>query len=525
MGTLRSLIYFAAFGAMADCLSAAEEKAPVEKVEPKVSPNSAAVKASNDFACDLYRGLDQENRGKNLFFSPFSISSALAMTLEGARGATAAEMGQIMRLPEVLRSTGDEAKEMPWTTARYHQDFGALNRRFNATSDDPVKDKAQRRKLADLRQELERMNRQMVLLDRQNEFQAAVNLQVKAQKVADAINLLQTQLDPYELRVANALFGEKTYPFERTYLDSISKHYGSGLLRHADFRNSFPAERDKINAWVEEQTKQRIKDLIPKLPPEQASQVRLILVNAIYFKGFWMSPFDEKQTRKEEFLLADGGKQPVAMMHGYSPAGYAAFNADGTFFATPHEIPVDKDVAAPATYPEGGFLMAELPFKGDKLSMVAIAPRKLDGLPNLEARLTGAKLSSWVAKLQRRGVILSLPKFKLDTNYGLHDTLKNMGMKRAFDARQADFSGMSASRNPDDQVFISKVLHKAFVEVNEKGAEAAAATAAIMVKKDAAKNETRPFIPEFRADRPFLFLIRDRESGTILFLGRVTRPG
>src|SRR5262249_43226556 len=235
-------------------------------------------------------------------------------------------------------------------------------------------------------------------------------------------------------------------PFERTYLDIIGKHYGSGLLRHADFRNSFPAERDKINAWVEEQTKQRIRDLIPKLPPELGSQVRLILVNAIYFKGFWMSPFDEKQTRKEEFLLADGGKQPVAMMRGYSPAGYAAFNADGTFFVTPHEIPLDKGQAAPATYPEGGFLLAELPFKGDKLSMVAIAPRKLDGLPNLEAGLTGAKLSSWLAKLQRRGVILSLPKFKLETDYGLHDILKTMGMKRAFDARARRISRACAPR-------------------------------------------------------------------------------
>lgn len=523
MHTLKSLLYFAACWALAGSLSAAEAKVPVDKAEPKISPNSAAVKASNDFACDLYRGLDQENRGKNLFFSPFSISSALAMTLEGARGATAAEMGQVLRLPPALRSTGALAKELPWKTAHYHQDFGALNRRFNA-SPDPAKDQALRRKLAELRQELDQMNRQLQLLDRQGKFDAALKLQAKAQKVADAVNALQAQLDPYELRVANALFGEKTYPFEQTYLDTIGKHYGSGLLRQADFRNSFAAERDKINAWVEDQTKKRIRDLIPELPPEVGSQVRLILVNAIYFKGLWMSPFDEKLTRKEDFLLAEGGKQPVAMMRGYSPAGYAAFNADGTFFNTPYEIALDKEKAAPATYPDGGFLLAELPIKGDKLSMVVIAPRKLDGLPNLEARLTGAKLSSWLAKLDRRAVSLSLPKFKLETAYGLQDTLKNMGMKRAFDARQADFTGMSASRNPDDQLFISKVLHKAFVEVNEKGAEAAAATAVIMVPKSAPR-ETRPFIPEFRGDRPFLFLIRDRESGTILFLGRVTQPG
>ena len=384
MRTLKSLMFFAVCWTLTNSLAADEVKVPVDKPEPKVPPNSAAVKASNDFACDLYRSLGQENRGKNLFFSPYSISSALAMTLEGARGVTAAEMGQVLRLPPALRSTGVDAKERPWKTASYHQDFGALNRHFNA-SPDPAKDQALRRNLVELRQKLDQMNRQLLLLERQNQFDAANSMQAAAQKVADAVNALQAQLDPYELRVANALFGEKTYPFEQTYLDTIGKHYGSGLLRQADFRNSFPAEREKINVWVEDQTKRRIRDLIPKLPAEEGSQVRLVLVNAIYFKGFWMSPFDEKQTRKEDFHLAEGGKRPVAMMRGYSPTGYAAFNADGTFFDTPHAIAQDKGKAAPATYPEGGFLMAELPIKGDKLSMVVIAPRQLDGLANLEA--------------------------------------------------------------------------------------------------------------------------------------------
>jgi len=262
MRTLKSLLCFAACWALAGSLSAEDAKDPIAKPEPKISANNATVKASNDFACDLYRSLDQENRGKNLFFSPYSISSALAMTLEGARGPTAAEMGQVMRLPPALRSTNGEAKELPWKTALYHQDFGALNRRLNA-SPDPAKDQALRNKLAELRTELDQMNRQLVLLDRQGKFEAALNLQAKAQKVADTINALQVQLDPYELRVANALFGEKTHPFEQTYFDTIGKHYGSGLVRQADFRNSFPAERDKINGWVEEKTKKRIRDLIP----------------------------------------------------------------------------------------------------------------------------------------------------------------------------------------------------------------------------------------------------------------------
>jgi hypothetical protein len=175
------------------------------------------------------------------------------------------------------------------------------------------------------------------------------------------------------------------------------------------------------------------------------------------------------------------------MMRGYGPTGYAAFNAD------------DEKAALGIGRRRGYFLVE----------------RDLARRVEVGAGLNGEKLSAWLGKLRRRAVILALPKFKLETDYGLHDTLKNMGMKRAFDARQADFSGMSASRNPDDQLFISKVLHKAFVEVNEKGAEAAAATAVIMVPKEA-RPETRPFIPEFRADRPFLFLIRDRESGPVV---------
>src|SRR5262249_25663130 len=169
MRTLKSLLCFAACWAMAGNLSAEDAKDPIVKPEPKISPNNAVVKATNDFACDLYHRLDQENRGKNLFFSPYSISSALAMTLEGARGPTAAEMGQVMRLPPVLRNSGGEAKELPWKTAVYHQDFGTLNSRFNA-SPDPAKDRALRNKLAELRKELEQMNRQIVLLDRQNKF-------------------------------------------------------------------------------------------------------------------------------------------------------------------------------------------------------------------------------------------------------------------------------------------------------------------------------------------------------------------
>ena len=157
--------------------------------------------------------------------------------------------------------------------------------------------------------------------------------------------------------------------------------------------------------------------------------------------------------------------------------------------------------------------------------MVVVAPQKADGLAAIEAKLTGERLSAWLGKLQNRSVNVSMPRFKMETDYKLGDALQSMGMKKAFQERVADFTAMSTSTNPDDRLSISRVLHKAFVEVNEKGAEAAAATAVMMAKKKDSEPASFPFTPDFRADRPFLFLIRDMDSGMVLFMGRMTRPG
>jgi len=177
-----------------------------------------------------------------------------------------------------------------------------------------------------------------------------------------------------------------------------------------------------------------------------------------------------------------------------------------------------------ATYPDdNGFLLAELPYKGDKLAMVVIAPRNPKGLPALEAKLSGQALAQWLGKLDNRDVRVALPKFKLETDYSLGDKLQAMGMKLAFDERRANFHGISKSRNPDDNLSISRVLHKAFVEVNEEGTEAAAATAVMMAVPTSAPVAV-PFIPEFRGDRPFLFLITEVDSGAVLFMGRMNGP-
>ncbi len=238
--------------------------------ETKVATGNPAVQANNDFACDLYRNLDKDNQEKNLFFSPYSISSALAMTLEGARGETAEEMGKVMRLPASLRG-GADAKTLPWKTGPYHLGFNALNRAFNTPTDE-LKDQAARQKLVDLRRQLDQANEQVRALEKKGKFNDPQLLKSRAQakKLAEAINALNKQVDQFELRIANAIWGEKTYPFDPNYFDTISKYYGSGVLRNADFRGNFLGERDNINRWVLQQTKDRIKDLIPKLPPDVA---------------------------------------------------------------------------------------------------------------------------------------------------------------------------------------------------------------------------------------------------------------
>jgi serine protease inhibitor len=171
--------------------------------------------------------------------------------------------------------------------------------------------------------------------------------------------------------------------------------------------------------------------------------------------------------------------------------------------------------------------MLELPYKGGEVSMVVLLPRSAGGLEALEKKLTADNLGAWVGKLRQRGTHVYLPKFRVETKYDLGRTLQGMGMERAFqDPRQpggAQFDGMSESQDPAQKLHVSKVLHKAFVEVSEKGTEAAAATAVMMPKAEAAPASV-PFTPTFKADRPFLFLVRDRQSGSVLFLGRVVNP-
>jgi serine protease inhibitor len=257
---------------------------------------------------------------------------------------------------------------------------------------------------------------------------------------------------------------------------------------------------------------------------------RLVLVNAIYFKGEWLNPFEESRTKEGDFLLADGGTSKTKLMTASleEKTRYGAFNADGSFFNTPLEVPWKENETTVARYPsKDGFAMAELPYKGKGISMVLIAPLSYDGIERIEQELTVDNLSRWISELQEREVEVTLPRFKLETTCRLEEYLSKMGMKSAFTQPQepggADFTGIADPENVIDRLYISAAIHKAFLEVNEKGTEAAAASSLLM-QCGAAEVAMMPFTPEFKADRPFLLVIRHNTSGAILFMGRVMNP-
>jgi serine protease inhibitor len=459
-----------ALAALSGCGDGTNDAGPAAGWGEPVAPETAlAATASNAFACDLYARLAAEGGGNNLFFSPYSLTGVLSMAVEGARGETARQMGQALHFPEAARRTGDGAREIPWDTGLIHTQLGLLHKRFNERSRD----------------------------------------------------------DAFELRVANALWGEKTCPFRKEFTDTIARHYGTGGIVPADFLGDAEGTRKQINAWAEDQTRNRIKNLVP--PGAVGELTRLILTNAIYFKGEWAEVFQPGLTTEDDFRRAGDAKVRVPLMNRcVDSARYAAFNGDGSLFDTPLRVRSDgKDEKdEKRLYPDDrGFAMLELPYKGNELSMVVILPRVAGGLDALEKSIVFRNRLALIGKIRQRTVDVFLPRFRMDTSYNISQTLRSMGMIRAFNAPGspdvAEFGGMSESR----EIFISAILHKAFVEVNEQGTEAAAATAAFAAESAVPEPvEMIPFVPIFRADHPFLFLIRDRTTGCILFLGRVTDP-
>lgn len=316
-------------------------------------------------------------------------------------------------------------------------------------------------------------------------------------------------MDQYELQIANALWVARSNPIREDFIKKIANFYGTGAAIPADFTGDPDGECERINTWIEENTNGRIKGALASSSIDELT--RLIITNAIYFHGQWVDPFPKHSTEACDFFTAPGESSKVTTMRNTTQAGrYGAFEPDGTLFSTPGYYDPD---APPKFYAgENGFALYEMPYKGNDLAMVILSPNSIDGLSAIEKDLTYAKLDAWIAKLQQRETDVSLPKFKTNTRYSLNKTLSDMGMESAF-GEDADFSGMTKN---GEQLYPSEVLQQAYISVDEEGTEAAAAS---IIENQKCSNVY--FIPEFRADRPFLFIIRDKRSGSILFMGRI----
>ncbi len=399
--------------------SADEVRSDVPRETPAAPPvNELAelVDGNTMFAFELYRLLREDSA--NLFFSPYSISTAIAMTYAGARDETAREMARAMQF--YLPSEG-------------------LHPAFNY---------------------------------------------VDQQLAARGEGARGKDEEGFRLRVVNAIWGQKDYSFLPDYLDVLARNYGAGL-RVLDFRSAPEPSRVTINKWVEQQTESRIKDLIPQGTID--SMTRLVLTNAVYFNAAWQSQFQKDATTQGAFHLVDGGTVMVPMMRQTESFGYSKSD---------------------------GFQVVELPYDGGEMSMVILLPDD-GGLRKLEDSLDAYVLRSAIDSLHRTRLALTMPGFTMESSFSLKEALSALGMESAFTPGAADFSGMDGTRD----LYVGDVVHKSFVEVDEAGTEAAAATAVIM------QATAMPADPiEVTIDRPFLFLIRDIETGTVLFLGRVMNP-
>jgi serpin B len=291
-----------------------------------------------------------------------------------------------------------------------------------------------------------------------------------------------------QMAQAAALWGQSGYGFQEPFLKRLDECYGA-RLNEVDFWAGDSA-RQTINAWVEKQTAGKVPQLFG--PDTLGRSTRLVLASAIYYKGEWLSPFPKDSTRPEPFLVSRDRRADVPMM-------------------------TQTDAFKYAEVAEGQML--EMPYDGKGLAMLVVLPRDVDGLAALEKSLTATQLAAWTSRLRQQQVQVSFPRFKMEGAFALPETLKALGMKTAFVQGEADFSGMNGGREP---LWLGAVAHKAFVDVNELGTEATAATGVAV--EGTIGLPQGPTVPVFRADHPFLFAIRDVQTGVILFLGRFVQP-
>lgn len=398
--------------------SASEVKSDKPRdTSPNVSTadETTLVNGNSEFAWDLYQVVKAEDG--NLFYSPYSISLALAMTYAGAKGDTAKQMAD---------------------TLHYDLSQTALHPAFNSLA-----------------------------LELASRGQGAQGKDEKG----------------FRLNIVNAIWGQKDYKFISAFLDLLAENYGAGL-RVLDFIKDPNASRETINNWVSEQTEGRIKDLIPEgaITP----LTRLVLTNAVYFNAAWREKFEESATQNGQFHLVNGTEVTVPMMRKTDSYGYVK---------------------------SGNVVGVELPYDGNELSMV-ILTNATGTFTDFEKGLTFSKVNELIDGIRYSEVRLTMPKFEFESKFGLKETLQGMGMALPFQDN-ADFTGISTQSD----LHIDDVIHKAFISVDEAGTEAAAATAVIVGTTSMPVEQAVVTL-----DQPFVFLIRDIQTGAIIFIGRVMNP-
>ncbi len=381
-------------------------------VEPSEENISAVALANNEFAFDLYHALNK-NKGENIFYSPYSIFAALAITYEGSRGKTAEEMASVLHLPtETILRSG----------------FGAL------------------------------------------------------------YNQINNEEKEYELNTANALWAQKEYLFLEEYINTIEKRYG-GEITNLDFIRETESSRKTINEYIEKNTNNRIKNLIPE--GALSSLTRMVITNAIYFKGKWKFEFDKKNTKDLDFYVTPDNSVKTKMM--FMEPKETKFN-----YLETEEVQ-----------------LIEISYQGGEVSMYVLLPK--ENIESIESDLSSEKLRGYKEEMKEVEIdAVYLPKFEFDTKYFMKETLISMGMNSAFFYGMADFSKMDGTK----ELVIDNVIHQAYVGVDEEGTEAAGATAVIIGVTSIAPKDEKIFM----ANKPFIFIIQENTTESILFIGRVSDP-
>ncbi|XP_028631475.1 serpin B4-like isoform X2 [Grammomys surdaster] len=381
--------------------------------------------ATTRFTLELFRQLRESK--DNIFYSPTSIMTALAMLQLGAKGNTKQQIEKVLQLNETTKKTAKLAADSH-DEENVHEQFHKLMTQLNKSN------------------------------------------------------------DAYDLKAPNRIYAANSFQFLQTYLEDIKKYYQANM-ESLDFVHDTEESQKKINSWMERQTNGKIKGLFPA--GSLSSSTILVLVNAMYFKGQWNHKFDEKNTTEEKFWLNENTSKSVPMMKQRNEFNFIFL----------------EDVQAK---------IVELPYIGKELSMLILLPVEIDGLKKLEEQLTADKFLEWTSpeNMHMIEMYLSLPRFKLEEKYDLPGPLEHMGMVDAFNPQKADFSGMSSTQG----LMVSKVLHKSFVEVNEEGTEAAAATGVAVNKLSAQMSE------DVNCNHPFLFIIRHNRTKSILFFGKMSSP-